>query len=313
MKSKTKQELLELYYKTHGSFYDYSLMDLDNKINGKITIICPIHGNFTQQHYDHIRAGCPTCAIKRSKIKQSKILINDIADLENKFGEQFDFSNAIFKNVSSSLLVWCKIHKKYFKNTAHHIIRGSGCSECKKEKISTKRRLGNIEFIKRATVKHGSKYDYSLVIYKTLTDPVKLHCPEHGVFEQKPREHIRGHGCPLCAGTTVSSISQKWLESLGLNLIKEHKIKHSTGYFVVDGYYLTTNTVYEFYGDYWHGNPNCFDANRINPSLDKRFGELYNNTMLREKVLKDLGYNLITIWESDFYDNKSRSINDQIG
>jgi len=35
-------------------------------------------------------------------------------------------------------------------------------------------------------------------------------------------------------------------------------------------------------------------------SVDKKFKELYNNTILREQVLKDLGYKLVTIWESEF-------------
>lgn len=300
MKAKTKQELLDLYLKKHGNFYNYSLMDLDNKVNGKIKIICPNHGEFLQNYYDHIHAGCPACASLRKKVSQSKIVIHGISDLEAQFSDRFDFTNSVFKNTSSRLTVWCKKHSKYFHNTAHHIVRGAGCSECKKEKISLKKRLGTTEFVNRSKNKHGNRYDYTLVEYKTLTEPVKIICYEHGEFEQKPREHINGHGCPLCASTTISAVSQKWLLTLGVNLIKEHKIAHNTGYYVVDGYDPKTNTVYEFYGDYWHGNPACFDPEMVNPSVDKKFKELYNNTMLREQALKFLGYNLITIWESEF-------------
>lgn len=306
MKAKTKQELLDLYHGAHGDYYDYSLMDLDNKVNGKIKICCPVHGEFLQSHYDHIRAGCPLCAAGRKKAKCSKILVNDLQDLVTRFGDKFDFSNSEYKNGSSSLLVWCKEHHQYFKNTAYHIVRGAGCHDCKKEKISNKKRLGNSEFKARSMTKHSDKYDYALVEYKTLTDNVKIICPEHGIFEQKPREHIRGHGCPLCASTTISKASQKWLLTLGIDLKKEHKIAHDLGYYVVDGYDYKTNTVYEFYGDYWHGNPSIFDPDQINPSVDKTFKELYNSTMLREQSLKDLGYRLVTIWESDFNAKTSR-------
>lgn len=302
MKAHSKQHLLDLYFKTHGDFYDYSLMDLDNKINGKIKIICPIHGEFLQSHYDHIRAGCPQCAKIKLKLKFSKILVNSLQDLINKFGDNFDFSKAEYKNSSSPLLIWCKQHNQWFKNTAYHIVRGAGCPGCKKEKVSDKRKLGNAEFIKRANLKHHCKYDYSFVEYKTLVDKVTIVCPEHGQFEQKPREHLRGHGCPLCASTTISAVSQKWLESLNLVLEKEYKISHDSGYYVVDGYDPSTNTVYEFYGDYWHGNPKIFDLEMVNPSLDKKFKDLYNNTILREETIKSLGYNLVTIWESDFYE-----------
>ncbi len=61
-------------------------------------------------------------------------------------------------------------------------------------------------------------------------------------------------------------------------------------------YYLT---IYEFHGDYWHGNPN-----RYNPDdetyFGKSFGELYQKTIEREQMIKNMGFNLITIWESDW-------------
>jgi len=57
------------------------------------------------------------------------------------------------------------------------------------------------DFIKRSQNIFGDKYDYSLVDYKNEDTPVKLICkiPEHGVFEQKPKNHFRGiEGCSKC-------------------------------------------------------------------------------------------------------------------
>jgi len=67
-----------------------------------------------------------------------------------------------------------------------------------------------------------------------------------------------------------------------------------------DGYCKETNTIYEFHGDFWHGNPNLFKSDDINQVNKKTFGELYNKTILREQKIKDLGYNLVVIWECDF-------------
>ena len=53
-------------------------------------------------------------------------------------------------------------------------------------------------FIKRATLKHNGKYDYSLSNYKHSMQKVKIICPEHGVFEQTPSSHYSGSGCPKC-------------------------------------------------------------------------------------------------------------------
>ena len=157
----------------------------------------------------------------------------------------------------------------------------------------------------RSNAVHINKYNYSLVEYKTLVDPVLIICPTHGQFRQKPREHLSGSGCQQCAGTSISKISQVWLGSLNLPLELEYKIHYPNGYYVVDGYDKSTNTIYEFYGDYWHGNPAIFEADTINASLDISFGELYTNTLNRETILKNLGFNLVTIWEAEFNELKN--------
>lgn len=59
----------------------------------------------------------------------------------------------------------------------------------------------------------------------------------------------------------------------------------------VDGYCHETNTVYEFHGDFWHGNPDKFKPEKINPVSQKKYGELYNNTLDRDQKIKDLGFN----------------------
>ena len=68
----------------------------------------------------------------------------------------------------------------------------------------------------------------------------------------------------------------------------------------LDGYCEQTNTIYEFYGDLWHGNPNRFDKKDINPLNKKTYGKLYNDTIKRETELRNKGFNIITIWESDY-------------
>lgn len=46
------------------------------------------------------------------------------------------------------------------------------------------------EFIKDAIKIHGTKYDYSLVVYVSNKLEVKIICPKHGVFKQKPNTHL---------------------------------------------------------------------------------------------------------------------------
>ena len=53
-------------------------------------------------------------------------------------------------------------------------------------------------WLQRAVAKHGDKYDYSLVDYRTAKDPVIIVCPIHGSYPQVPDTHLKS-GCRLCA------------------------------------------------------------------------------------------------------------------
>ena len=59
-------------------------------------------------------------------------------------------------------------------------------------------------FIRRGNAAHNNKFDYSLVEYKNTHTKVKILCPEHGIFEQRPMDHVRGIGCQQCSGKGIS-------------------------------------------------------------------------------------------------------------
>ena len=48
----------------------------------------------------------------------------------------------------------------------------------------------------------------------------------------------------------------------------DHKAKK------VDGFYKETNTVYEFYGCFWHGCTNCYKPNIVNSKIQEDMGTL---------------------------------------
>ena len=60
--------------------------------------------------------------------------------------------------------------------------------------------LGNIEFIRRAKIVHGEKYSYFSLNYVNGRTCVAITCPEHGIYMQKPYDHLNGCGCKKCAG-----------------------------------------------------------------------------------------------------------------
>lgn len=60
------------------------------------------------------------------------------------------------------------------------------------------RKLTTNEFVEKAKKVHGDEYDYSLVNYINAQTKVKIICKQHGIFEQKPHNHLNGTKCPLC-------------------------------------------------------------------------------------------------------------------
>ncbi len=77
-------------------------------------------------------------------------------------------------------------------------------------------KLNTEKFIEKAKLVHGDKYDYSLVNYVDCTTPVKIICPIHGEFEQKPPKHTSSkHGCPKC-GHSKKDLTQKFIEEAKL-------------------------------------------------------------------------------------------------
>ncbi len=58
------------------------------------------------------------------------------------------------------------------------------------------------------------------------------------------------------------------------------------------------NIVFEFYGDYWHGNPSIFKGSTVVGY--RNADELYTKTKEREKQLLKAGYKVIYVWENEY-------------
>ena len=66
----------------------------------------------------------------------------------------------------------------------------------------------------------------------------------------------------------------------------------------VDGYCEKDGVkrVWEFMGCFYHGCPDCFDPEEVNPKLKKKMGVLFNESMHRVHMLKVAGYTVHVIW-----------------
>lgn len=274
----------------HNDRYDYSLVEYSGFKN-KIKIICPEHGLFEQRAQAHILGNnCKFCYNDSRNITKEQFirLSKDIHSDRYLYDE--------YISLKKKINIVCKKHGKFLQMPYRHL-RGQGCASCAREN----HRILESDFISRSKEIHSNKYDYSLVKYINHSTKVEIICKEHGTFKQTPNNHmIHKKGCHKCS-RIISKMESEWLDALKIEKSqRQYTLKIENKRFVVDGIDLKNKIIYEFYGDYWHGNINLYKREDINKVTKKSFGELYENTIRREDFLRKSGYKVISIWEEDF-------------
>jgi len=299
----TTNEFIEKSKLVHGNKYDYSKVDYINT-DIKVLILCKKHGEFQQIPTDHLRGhDCLKCYQSTISERMLQTTEEFIERSKNIHGDLYDYSKVDYKYSNEKVIIICKIHGEFLQTFTSHYHSRSGCQKC-----AGVAKLTTEDFIERSKKKHGNLYDYSLANYTNNSTKVLIICKKHGEFYQNPGSHyISGSGCPKCCNINYSTMQILWLNFLSrfYNIYIQHAL--NDGEFLIpntnykaDGYCKETNTIYEFHGDFWHGNPKIYNQDKINTKTNCSFKELYEKTLIKENKIKELGYNLVIIWEKDW-------------
>jgi Zn finger protein HypA/HybF involved in hydrogenase expression len=211
----TTEEVIRRVKNTHGDSYDLSKFVYTTQ-RTKSIFICKLHGEFLSQPKEVWGGtGCPGCGIEKFKplskwedVKQ-RILM--------KHGDDYEFVVESYNGVAKKMKVVCKIHQHQWSTRPMDLIKGEGCPKCRYVKSGRKLVLKVPEFIERSRKTHGDKYDYSKVhqFKQQKKEQVKIICPTHGEFQQKPYDHYSGSGCQKCSKEWSSLIqTTPWEEVL---------------------------------------------------------------------------------------------------
>ena len=183
----------------HGDKYDYSLVDMtmvNSVVKDKVCIICPEHGPFwkTPQHHLLRKQGCPQCAVPNAHMDTETFILKARKIHNNKYS----YPNTVYTKSHAKVKIVCPIHGE-FEQEAHIHLDGHGCPKCAKVQTASKKKTGLDKLVERAQNVHNFKYDYSETEYVDANTSVRIICPKHGAFKQKPGNHLKGHGCPKCS------------------------------------------------------------------------------------------------------------------
>ena len=211
---KKLEDFIERAKQVHGDKYDYSLIEEIKNLNQKVNIYCKKHGLFEQKAMHHLNGhGCAKCAYDKIQKDRLISLEDFIQRAKQVHGDKYDYSKVDYKGSQKKVIIICnkidksgKIHGEFEQVSSSHIYGKSGCPKCALENrkpvlnFRNKRILFRDNFIERAKIVHGDKYDYSIVEdFKTSREKVSIICLKHGIFRQNISNHLNGQGCPLCA------------------------------------------------------------------------------------------------------------------
>lgn len=297
----TFEEFVKAAQEKHGNRYEYDASTF-TLAKEKLTIRCRTCGDvFSQQGNAHLQgSGCPRCSVERAHAKQAYGFDGFLTRAREVHGEKFTYFECTDPNwTQKSTVTWqcndCGIIREQL--VLNHLA-GKGCAQCSGKMKHTVETM-----IAKAEKVHGrGKYDYSEVTaFSTVRDRIWVKCNHCKLrWSTMINNHLFGKGCPSCAFKQfVSKGETEWLDSLKVPTgCRNTWIQVGARKLNVDA--LVGNTVYEFDGDYYHGNPARFPRDKVNRKCGVTMGELYDRTILRHNEIREAGYELIVMWESEW-------------
>lgn len=207
-------------------------------------------------------------------------------------GDKYDYSQTEYIKAKELVTIICPKHGIFKQRPQDHVLKACGCPKCKGEKVIAVHSYTKEKFIELANNKHNFKYDYSQINYINYSTDIKIICPIHGEFQQIPRNHILGTGCPKCGREQANKA-----ESYNLNnfIEKANKI-HFDKYNYSKVEYINSQTkvciICPEHGEFWQTPANHLQGQGC-PKC-----KLVGQTRLYNK-LKEIFLNLDIIFEAD--------------
>jgi hypothetical protein len=325
----TESLFLQEAAKKWGNRFTYSNLDIKRNVRAEdqvINVFCvECNNHFTTNIRYHLYlnsngGGCSVCSARLNKISVTGTTDNFIALAKEKWGDSYGYSDVVYTNIDTEVKIYCKEHLEFFSLTPYkHLNNKYGCPICGNKKKNDRINLKMLTKFQAEVNRRIEIGDLNLdsAVYSGFLSPVALQCNRCGCKFSTIGQHFINEGgrCPIChPPRSFSKVSQDAIahieNALSIKFVSslngyEHVIYRDKNIFKVDAYNADLNLIIEFYGDLFHGNPNLYSPDHTCHPYYKNVTayELYTKTKERENYLLAAGYNLITIWDSDWQTN----------
>ena len=203
--------------KLHNSKYSYEKNNV-NEINSQdyIIITCPIHGEFKQKAYAHLKGqSCQKCA--RNQKLTTEEFIEKVKKANNS---NISFEKTAYVNKMTKVIVTC--HEKDENGIEHGdyevlpptLLNGCKCPKCShKHNTNVGRNYELKNTLTEGQIKEKTEQfilkckerglaeniSFDEFVYNGSLIKSKFICKEHGEFYMSPNNFLSGHSCPKCA------------------------------------------------------------------------------------------------------------------
>lgn len=177
-----------------------------------------------------------TNKIVKHKINREEfIATSNIVHGEGTYG----YSKVVLQDHTALVCITCFIHGDFWQSFYDHM-KGHKCKKCGIESRAKMRTLTTEEFIIRALSVHGTRYNYSKVIYISGREKIIIGCPIHGDFTQSPGDHLSGRGCMKCGLLSTSKSNTTNREDYINIFLKVHGNRYDYSEFTCNGGHIPT-------------------------------------------------------------------------
>lgn len=149
----TKEIFITRSNEIHNNKYDYS--KIGNVLGKRVTIICPIHGEFEQLIHSHLGGrGCYKCSGKMN-IGHEEF----VRRAENIHGDKYDYTESVYKNGRTSVEIICRKHGKFTQIADKHL-SGQGCPKCALQKHTSKAESIIEQYLRKTNISFSREHTF---------------------------------------------------------------------------------------------------------------------------------------------------------
>lgn len=190
----------------------------------------------------------------------------------------YSYEKVEYVKMLHKVCITCRHHGDFWQTPADHLWN-HGCPKCKADKSS----FSWDEIYHQFPKESRDYYTYDSTTYKRNSVKMKIFCPEHGEFWQKPELHKNGAGCKIC---TASGGPGKYCET---TFLRNPELKEKPGFLYFIKLFDNNGTIFYKIGITTSMRTRFYNfiKNNNGEVIWSREDTLYNCFLLEQKILNE--------------------------